>query len=383
MGMHRFKWHRLPLTVLAVGIVAAVIGFAIVVSGSDDTRSPGAASPRTPLKGGAAFLQLAGHVPLEDAELGFSFFDYARVRELTGIAAPEASEPQETVRRHIEALSLKAVTFTTPVSRFANSTEWNREIGFNFASVDQVLWTTARLGSPYVYVVAGALDPSRIENALLTDSSVSGSVRPIDYEGTTYLSWEKLKPPNAVWQDNVRVILKDGLIVSSSDTGMIERSIEAADYSRLSLHHLPELDAIAAAIDRLGIYLAICDIDFDSWYSDYRDLIEGEYGLDVVESQLALNPYESLMVGVGQDGSSAYAVMILVHADGAAAQANAEKLHQIVASGISFHSHRPWKDVIDKAEFEAVDNLVYGKLYAGNLRLTIDAWNNLDSLFLQ
>jgi hypothetical protein len=74
---------------------------------------------------------------------------------------------------------------------------------------------------------------------------------------------------------------------------------------------------------------------------------------------------------------------MLVHADAEAAQANVQRLKRIVETGTSFHTRRPWKDIVSDVSIRAERNLLIARFQSSNPRLTFDAWQNLDSFFLQ
>jgi hypothetical protein len=61
----------------------------------------------------------------------------------------------------------------------------------------------------------------------------------------------------------------------------------------------------------------------------------------------ALDAYRALATGVGVDEDGWFQLIALAHDDETDAAANAERLEEVLADGVSFVSGAPWQEVVD------------------------------------
>ena len=99
---------KLKGVLVAAAALVAVIAIAVVFMPRSSDTSP---------ESGASFLTLARYVSVRDAENSVWFYDYARARNLAGIEAPGPDADRDAVRKYVEALTAKTVTFGNPLSR--------------------------------------------------------------------------------------------------------------------------------------------------------------------------------------------------------------------------------------------------------------------------
>ena len=74
--------------------------------------------------------------------------------------------------------------------------------------------------------------------------------------------------------------------------------------------------------------------------------------------------------------------MVYVHKDEATALENVERLRTLLLKGSSFLYNRTWSERVTSNDISAQGRVLYAKLYSTSPRLTIDAYLQLDNIYL-
>jgi hypothetical protein len=358
-------------------------------------------------EGSSAFLSLLRYFPqdvrLSDDVVRLQFNDYARARQLLDTDPPKQDALRSEIQDYAGALSAQ-----TGISGYLANTwglgsrgdDWNSELGFNLTNFDQSLelHVEHRSNPPPEVVFRGRFDAGRAVKAARSTSSFSSDVGVESHAGVTFLSWGedfvlserqanvRAAPEAGPWPAQLpgRIVLDKRTVAWSFWTQGMKAIIEASSGRQSSLANAPVYQQLDQAFKDLGVYWAMILPGRDPrFFDDAWRLVQGVYGrAGPIEQTVFLQPWQGLAVGAGYDGSESYAIVVLLYDDAQVAASNVEILKTIVDSGVSLHMRRPWREMITKNEIEANGNVVMAKFWSPNIRLTQDAWNNLDSLLI-
>ena len=385
----------------AIVIVALIAVGVFVTQTRSENGEEAVATPELPLTPGgeaSVFLALLQHLPA--AADGLLYFnDYAALREALGIQAPSQDATTGEIVTYWATLS-EAGMYSHPMSgNFSNSAEdWNLELGLNLTNMDQsVSWTTIPAACGGRSVVRGRFNEAEIDTALRQTSSFRDALTRDVYNGVPYFAWhEDCGVPGAgqrpgfaegPWPNSPARFVAGSQVVywTSDSTAVIEGMIDATLGAVPSLAILPQYQLLAQAFAETGVFSAYVEVHSDVlWFEPARLLAEGEYGRNgpnVVEAQGYLRPYTGLAIGVGRDKDETYAVLVFLHATEHDAATNVAILQTRVDSGTRYRG-RPWSDTITRSEITAKGAVLQAKFWATDPRFLLQAWLDLDSLFM-
>lgn len=366
-GYRRGPGIRRWVAVLAAALLAACGG-----DGTPATSTPGAATttseaPDTiaPPAGGDGWASLLAAVPDTEANRSQVILnDYRAAQVAAGIPPLAADAPAADIVTYAVTLSLGVpggeddgeVVRDPPLAALPMATfgqravaswdEWEAEYGFTLAQVERDLIA----GQPpdEVIVFEGSFSPASIAEVLRADPGWAGDLEVVEHEGGSYYRWgedfaidpRRASPARPLGRGG-RLAVGEDRILRTYGSEAIESALGAIAGDVPSLADVPEMTALAGALDRAGAYAALLTMAVADLAA--AGVPEG--------SGPFLEPYRGLAIGpgVGDDGQ-AFVVIALVHGDEAAAAANAGRIPEIVATGSSLLTGRPWSDVLEVQE---------------------------------
>jgi DNA-binding CsgD family transcriptional regulator len=379
-------------------VIVAIGAYALTQRGEGGTaesRTAGTGQNSSP------FLTLLEQLPVTQGEVWMQFSDFARARQLLNLDPPNQDAGRFELQDYAGALGGSA---RIPLSLLlqgwglaSRATDWNNELGFNIANIDQSLelWMEIPSNPPPEVALLGRFDVDRVVKAMKSTSSFSEEVREESYAGMTFSSWRDDflpgRPQTAgarggPWPPRLggRALIEDEMVVWTYWTDRMTAIIETSTDTKPSLGSGPAYQQLADAFDDLGVYSAFVFPNHDqAWFEARWSLARGEYsrGGMLVEPAVLLQPYQGFAVGIGHNGSEAYAVLVLLHDDESVAATNASLLQMKLDSDTRMGDGRPWTDIITRSEITTDRGAVRAKFWSSNIALTFDAWRNLESLF--
>jgi DNA-binding CsgD family transcriptional regulator len=402
---------KLPLGASTVGTKAVVLtggitAVAIITIGAFALNQRGEGGADEPIiasgnQNSSAFLALVEQFPATDDEVWLQFNDFALARRLLNLDPPNQDGGRFELQDYAGALGgqtrMAASFLLQGMGLASRAADWNRELGFNVANIDQSLelWSEITTNRPPEIVLRGRFDEDRATEAIQTTSSFSEEVREESYAGLTFSSWrddlrtgeaQMAGPGGGPWPGRLggRALVPDDRVVLTYWTDRMRAVIEASTGIRPSLGNVSVYQELAKAFENLGVYSALAYPSRDqAWFEERWLLARGEYGREgmLVEPSVLLRPYQGFAVGIGHDGSEAYAVLVLLHDDESVAARNANLLQTNVDFGTRMGDGRPWSDIITSSEITTDRGAVRAKFWSSNIALTLDAWRNLESFF--
>ena len=294
--------------------------------------------------------------------------DYASARELIGITAPASDASEDAIVDYTMTISIGpvaddgGVAGRDPMLDLAASAafgeraltaplEWKAEFGFTIAQLDHDL----NAGTPpeEVLVFRGDLDPAAIEAVLRADPVWGPEIEEVDFGDGSYFRWrgdfqqilDRASAARPLGRGGCLAV-RDGLVIRTYGSDVMESALEARAGSISSLADLPQAADLAAALEAAGAYSAffVFDVSGFNAVDNPPDLVSGEADPSAGDW---LSPYLALATGAGLDDSSQpIAVIVLAHGDAEAAEANAAWMERMLAEGASLQAGgSPWREL--------------------------------------
>lgn len=344
-GHRRGRARRWAVAVIAAAVAAAGCG------SGDGAPSATAVSAAASASGSGPLTELLRSVPPDRAEL-VTFSDLAATARLNGAERPGPVASDEEAQRFVVAAAGGPHQVVLP-SLFtrADVGQSRQELGFSLADADQLL----EAGAPpdALTVVAGRIDPDTVAAATAAHGARTG---PLDAAGGEPFTLHRFgeegeldirqATPMRPLGNAGRLAVRDGLALWASTDAIVHDAADAT-VGGPSVLDAPEVAAVAAALDRAGVYA--CHL----LPSDEMRAPAG-----TPNRQELLEPWSHAGVGVGwRDGRRSF-VVVLAHPDQQTAAANADLLRRIVTTGRSVASGDPWSDLLTILDIEVRDTTV-------------------------
>jgi hypothetical protein len=235
--------------------------------------------------------------------------------------------------------------------------EWRVSFGFDVGQVELDL--EAGLPPERYEVLQGRFDPDAVDDAVRSDPVWADELETAEHLGVTYYRWGEDRSQDLARSSPTRPIgvggrlaLVDDVIMRAAWTEGIEQMIGARSGERPSLAEAGDLVEAARAIEHHGGFSA--SLTTDVLRFEAGQAIVGNLDLQGAEDQPqaseeipALDAYRALATGVGVDEDGWFQLIALAHDDETDAAANAERLEEVLADGVSFVSGAPWQEVVD------------------------------------
>jgi hypothetical protein len=336
-----------------VAVIAAAVAAAGCSSGDGaPTATAVAASDSAP--GSGPLTELLRSVPPDHVEL-VTFGDLAATARLNEVERPDPAAGDEEAQRFVVAAAGGSHRVVLPILfTRADAGQSRQELGFSLADADQLL----EAGAPpdALTVVAGRIDPDTVAAATAAHGARTG---PLDAAGGEPFTLHRFgeegeldirqATPMRPLGNAGRPAVRDGLALWASTDATVHDAADAADATAggPSVLDAPEVAAVAAALDRAGVYAC---------HLLPSDKLRAPAGTS--NRQELLEPWSHAGVGVGwRDGRRSF-VVALAHRDQQAATANADLLRRIVTTGRSVVSDDPWSDLLTIVDIEVRDTTV-------------------------
>lgn len=305
--------------------------------------------------------------------------DTAAAAEAASLTAPEPGASEEEIGAYLSPLSGVGDDATVAVApsdlliqSAIDDAGWRDEVGFGV--IDLAGDVTSGQPPDDLQTLFGDFDEAAVEQAVSTDPAWSGELDEVEYGDRTYWSWgeDSAIDPSAI--STVRRLGESARLFVDADAGVaywantdatIEAALDTFAGDASSLADDPELGPMAAALDELGAYSAILTADGEA--------LQASPGAAGGGDGPALEPYEAVATGAAVVDGSARLLVVLVNADEATAEANADRLAQIVAEGSSAVNGRPWSDALGEGEITVDGALVAASFPTDDPRL----WNGV------
>lgn len=358
-------------------LIIAIAATVVAACGSGVGDDGGAASGD---EGGGRIESALTFVPATEGASDFVVVnDTAAAADAAGLTAPERGASEEEIGAYLSPLSGVGDDATVAVApsdlliqSAIDDAGWREEVGFGV--VDLTGDVTSGQPPDDLQTLFGDFDEAAVEQAVSTDPAWSGELDEVEYGDRTYWSWgeDGAIDPSAI--STVRRLGESARLFVDGDAGVaywantdatMQAALDTFAGDAPSLADDPELGSMAAALDELGAYSAILTADGEA--------LQAGPGAAGGGDGPALEPYEAVATGAAVVDGQARLLVVLVNADGATAQANADRLAQIVAEGSSAVNGRPWSDALGDGEITVDGTVVAASFPTDDPRL----WNGV------
>lgn len=305
--------------------------------------------------------------------------DIAAAADAAGLSAPEPGASEQEVGAYLSPLSGvgdDATVAVAPAELLIQSAiddaGWRDEVGFGVID----LTGDATSGQPPddLQTLFGDFDEAAVEQAVTTDPVWSGQLDEVEHGDATFWSWGEDGAIDPAGQSTVRrlgesarLFVDDGAGVAywANTTATMEAALDTFAGDAPSLADDAELSPMATALDAMGAYSAILTADGDA--------LQTPDGIPSRGEGPTLESYEAVATGAAVVDGQARLLVVLVNADEATAQANADVLAQIVAEGESAVNGRPWSDALGAGDITVDGTVVAASFPTDDPRL----WNGV------
>lgn len=359
----------------ALLLAAAVLaGCGSGVDGGDDASPAGGDGPPSGVEAALAF------VPATDGAADFVVVnDIAAAADAAGLTAPDPGASEQEVGAYLSPLSGIGDDSTVAVApsdlliqSAIDDAGWRDEVGFGV--IDLSGDVTSGQPPDDLQTFFGDFDEDAVEQAVTTDPSWSGQLEEVEHGDEQYWSWGEDGAVDPSGQSTVRRLGESARLFVDDDagvaywantTGTMEAALDTFAGDAASLADDPELGPMAAALDGLGAYSAILTADGEA--------LQTPEGIPTRGEGPTLEPYEAVATGAAVVDGQARLLVVLVNADEATAQANADVLARIVAEGESAVNGRPWSDALGAGDVTVDGTVVAASFPTDDPRL----WNGV------
>ncbi len=306
--------------------------------------------------------------------------DIAAAADAAGLTAPDPGASEQEVGAYLSPLSGVGDDATVAVApsdlliqSAIDDAGWRDEVGFGV--IDLSGDVTSGQPPDDLQTFFGDFDEDAVEQAVTTDPSWSGQLDEVEHGDATYYSWGDdgavdVSGVSTVRRlgESARLFVDDGAGVAywANTTATMEAALDTFAGDAPSLADDPELGPMAAALDGLGAYSAILTADGGAFQA-------GAGAPAATGDGPSLEPYEAVATGAAVVDGRARLLVVLVNADEATAQANADLLAQVVAEGSSAVNGRPWSDALGEGEITVDGTVVAASFPTDDPRL----WNGV------
>jgi hypothetical protein len=286
--------------------------------------------------------------------------DYAAAAAALGVPRPGPEEADEAVGAYLLALDeagMPGGPFISGFHPYALSvlpglrTKSGYDVRDVRASAQDLALTPVRHA-----VVILDVDPSDVLDSL-AESSAWPHPQQEEHNEVSLLIWDPIFTPSLVSRLNAPVFDELGRaaplafpekrVLSASSVEETETMIDACLGLTPSLWDTGTIQSLAEGLARLGAYSCVLMDDASSQSVERRFPSWPSQAVEGVDADSLLRPYEAFGVGVGKDEEGFYMAIVLVHADEAAASANASLLPARLKSGQSLAFGIPWSAWFD------------------------------------
>ena len=344
------------------------------VDGGDDAGPAGGDGPPSGIEAALAFVP--AHEGASDLIV---VNDVASAADAVGLTAPEPVASEDEVGAYLSPLSGVGDDATVAVAlpqillqRAIDDAGWREEVGFGV--IDLSAEVTSGQQPDDLHTFFGDFDEGTVEQAVSTDPVWSGQLDEVEHGDATYWSWgeDRAIDPSSISTvrrigESARLFVDDGAGVAywARTTATMEAALDTFAGDAPSLADDPELGPMAAALDGMGAYSAILTADADA--------LRPAVGAPGSEAGPTLEPYEAVATGAALVDGQPRLLVVIVNADEAAAEANADALARVVADGVSAVTRRPWSDALGAGDITVDGTVVAASFPTEELRL----WTNV------
>lgn len=256
---------------------------------------------------------------------------------------------------------------------FERAEELSREIGFDGFDIQRVL--VAGVPPHQVMVVDTSVDDEVVIDALRADPAWSSDLQEVEFESALYYQWTD--DPVSIHLDRRSVLRPFGQggtlaivgddptrVVRTNDPADIEATLLAASGTDASVAEDPHLRAALDSLGNVDVTQAVVQprptlfdpaavlFPSDPIASDPESVLAAAQN-----EALPVDPYLGLVVVEVVDGDTVRAEILVIHPDGASAEANVDPIVEHITTGTLF-SGDPASEEFEGAEVEADGSIV-------------------------
>lgn len=363
--------------------LALICSIALVACGG----SSGAPSDESNSGSDSVWLALLERVPLTNESSSWvQATDYAKIRSVLSISLPKEDAKRDALSIYRDGIfglqgsqsgikvdytiaegnvpsGIRVATIGGFVEdQYFEPEEWQRELGFNLALIDQQIdaWR-----GPYQYtVLSGRFDSKHIDSAVKSDPAFKGQLRMETYSGASYYAWggdfqDYVPAVNLPARTPVRRLGVGGRLSLDGQylawtqwTEGMKQVIDASKGTTETLASVPTYRDFANILSASNVYTFAIS-SYPCSISTIQDGMVKQYGQSAVAAitrDSLLLPYLAVAIGFGQAKSGPFGVLILGNQSQQDARENQSRLQAHLNSGTSLVSGRPWKDHFQDAQ---------------------------------
>lgn len=368
--------RRAALATAAALVTATVL--AIGGCSGDGVLERGTAGPDGGLTG------LLTLVPDEgDASAFVVVNDLERAAETAEIDRPPTDADEDELADWFTALStdeepgLGAAPFGNYGISAIEGEAWREEFGFSLADVDADILAGEPPGNHQAFV--GDFDEDAVDEAVESDPAWNELLETTEYDGLTYYSWGEDEEINPGQVSDVRRLGESlrlfvdgeaGVAYLARSTEVMEENLDAflGEATNLAEHEL--IGPMAEALDDAGAHSAVLSDDDEAIDQISESADEGP----------ALAPYDAFATGAALIDGHPHLVVVLANPDEETAEANADRLADVVANGESGIRAEPWSEVLGDGRIDTDGRLTIGVFPTERFRLWFEVVLQRDSL---
>lgn len=328
-----------------IGACALILGLTLAGCGGDDEGLAGGG-------GEGSLAALLGVVPASAGDFVY-FGSLARVREHGGI---EPADDVEGEQRALVEVAEFGWVVAEPFARSAVLID-AAETGFDLTDIDASIGA----GQPpdLISVFTGRIEQADVEEALTTFEPFAADVEQGERAGVATFRFgeegqmdvSRVSPARPVGEA-IRAGVRDGTVWWSRSDAVLDAAIDAATGDdEASLADDEGFTRVASVLDGSAAYSASLTDDADAQRFDpVRVLGPGATPEQVAEIEEAfdangLSRWELAAVGEAFADDGQDLLIVLWHADEAAAEANEAALMALLSEGNTFSTGAPWAEI--------------------------------------
>lgn len=332
-------------------------------------------------------IELLSAVPADPDSLGIvTLSDFARARALSNAGDPPADHAalETWYRDHQRAARHWPVGFG---GQHAAIAEWRTGFGYSIADVDAAVEAGVPPDEVRVY---GGVDPAAIASAVASDPAWADRLASSDERGGTLYDWGDAADIERITESRLfgeagQLLVDDDLAVRTSGRETMDRVLATLG-TDTSLADDPDVVAVVAAMDRLGVYsLLLSDVTI----SGEEEFFSSDRATDSSRRRWAgfggsaamLEPYRLVGVGVAREADTFIGVIVIANHSAQGATHNAEALRSNLESGSSFRTGQLWRDAMSVRTITTDGHLTIAVVEPTTADGPAQAWLQRDSLF--
>jgi hypothetical protein len=250
---------------------------------------------------------------------------------------------------------------------FTQVDEARAEVGFTMFDIDQEI--TVQAPPQHITIAETRVDAEAVATALESDPAWSSELSTVEYPDGGYFQWGD--DPMALDLARISPMRPFGqggqlAIVGSAAEATVVRTVDAMDIEAVlstvagRADSLLDGDFFATALPALGDGDVLQAMAVDEAIAfDPADLVLTEAGVEaLLADMILLHPYRGVVIAEIYNEGQSHTQVLLVHADEAAAEANAALAEQAIAEGLDAATREPLGELLPDAQVSTEGSVV-------------------------